>query len=161
VQRASFETPVAELAKTESTLAGDDHVAKIVLNRRLTGGYNADRRLGDEGVIVVIEPRNDRDRLLKREGDISIVIIDPALSGEAARIARWDFTAAEIAPWCAKSPRGEGIQLNLRWPASPPEHERLVIFVRYTTAEGDRYEASQSILIDLARSPTVEEGAID
>jgi hypothetical protein len=51
--------------------------------------------------------------------------------------------------------------LNLRWPDSPPEHERLVVFVRYTTAAGDQFEASQSILIDLAGSDTVEDGAIE
>jgi hypothetical protein len=164
VRRASFESPIGATADDErdfGDVGDDEQIAKIVLNRRLTGGYNADRRLGDEGVIVVIEPRDNRDRLVKRPGDVSVAIIDPALSGEAARIARWDFTADEIAPLFPKTPRGEGIQLNLRWPASPPEHERLVVFVRYTTAEGDRYEASQSILIDLDRNPTVEEDAID
>ena len=89
------------------------------------------------------------------------VVIDPALSGNAARIARWDFTADQIAPLFAGTPRGEGIHLNLRWPASPPEHERLVVFVRYTTAEGDQFEASQSVLIDLARDSQVDVEAID
>jgi hypothetical protein len=165
VRRASFESPVGAPGDNDNRVSGadgdDDRIAKIVLNRRLTGGYNADRRLGDEGVMVVIEPRNHRDRLVKRAGDVSLVVIDPALSGEAARIARWDFTAEEIAPMFAKTPRGDGIQLYLRWPARPPEHERLVVFVRYTTAEGDRYEASQAILIDLARDSPIDAEAID
>jgi hypothetical protein len=110
---------------------------------------------------VVIEPRDRLDRLVSRAGDVSIVIIDPAKSGEAARVARWDFTADEIAPMFAKTPRGEGIQLNLRWPASPPERERLVVFVRFTTAQGDRYEASQSILIDLAGDAPTDADAIE
>jgi hypothetical protein len=165
VRRASFESPLETLSDSESGDSGgndrDGSVAKIVLNRRLTGGYNADRLLGDEGVIVVIEPRDQRDRLVKRPGDVSVVIIDPALSGDAARIARWDFTADQIASFFAKTPRGEGIQLNLRWPASPPEHERLVVFVRYGTAEGNRYEASQSLLVDLASDSPVDQDGID
>jgi hypothetical protein len=165
VRRASFESPLGASSDEEGPAvnhdADDDQVAKLVLNRRLTGGFNADRRLGDEGVIVVIEPRDHRDRLVERPGEVSVAIIDPALSSEAARIGRWDFTADEIARLFAKTPRGEGIQLNLRWPAGPPEHERLVVFVRYTTAEGDRFEASQSILIDLARDSQVDVEAID
>jgi hypothetical protein len=164
VRRASFESPIGTSAgddRVSGEDGDDEQVAKIVLNRRLTGGYNADRRLGDEGVIVVIEPRDSRDRLVKRPGEVSVAIIDPALSGEAARIARWDFTADEIAPLFAKTPRGEGIQLNLRWPARPPEHERLVVFVRYTTSQGDRYEANQSILVDLARDPPADAETID
>jgi hypothetical protein len=84
VRRASFESPVGSSNEEERVGAshdgGDDQVAKIVLNRRLTGGYNADRRLGDEGVIVVVEPRDHRDRLVKRPGEVSVAIIDPALS---------------------------------------------------------------------------------
>jgi hypothetical protein len=165
VRRASFESPVDAASARDSALAVDDHsaaqVAKIVLNRRLTGGYNADHRLGDEGVIVVIEPRDQRDRIVKRASEVSVVLVDPALSGDESRVARWDFKADEIARLFAKTPRGEGIQLNLRWPAHPPEHERLVVFVRYTGAEGDQFEASQSILIDLAHESQVDADAID
>jgi hypothetical protein len=171
VRRATFETPIGEIGETTETVekdgpppqgaASESRIAKIVLNRRLTGGYNADRRLGDEGVIVVIEPRDERDRLVNRAGAVSVVIIDPALSGDAARVARWDFTEDQIAPRFAKTARGEGIQLHLRWPTARPEHERLVVFVRYTTADGNCYEASQSILIDLAGDPTADADAID
>jgi hypothetical protein len=165
VRRAAFESPIGAPADNDNGVSGeeggDDQVAKIVLNRRFTGGYNADRRLGDEGVIVVIEPRDHRDRLVRRAGDVAVVVIDPALSGEAARIARWDFTGDKISLLFAKTPRGEGIQLNLRWPARPPEHERLVVFVRYTTDEGDRFEASQSILVDLARDAPADSDGID
>ena len=160
VRRASFESLVDAASARDSARPVDDHsaaqVAKIVLNRRLTGGYNADHRLGDEGVIVVIEPRDQRDRIVKRAGEVSVVLIDPALSGDESRVARWDFKANDIARLIAKTPRAEGIQLNLRWPARPPEHERLVVFVRYTGAEGEQFEASQSILIDLAHESQVD-----
>jgi hypothetical protein len=128
----------------------DDRVAKIVLNRRLTGGYDADRRLGDDGIIVVIEPRNEDDRLISQPGDVSVVVVDPALSTKEARVARWGFTAEESSRHFRKTTRGEGIHLELPWPARVPLHERLMLFVRFTTLDSQVHEANQPLLIDLA-----------
>src|SRR5688572_29958454 len=87
VRRASHEEAV-----DESNAGG---VAKIVLNRRLTGGYNDDGRLGDEGIVVVIEPRDKDDQTVTLSGEIAVAVVDPALSGEEARVARWDISAEE------------------------------------------------------------------
>lgn len=139
----------------------DNRVAKIVLNRRLTGGYNADRRLGDEGIVAVVEPRNGDDRIVSEAGEVSVVVVDPALATEEARVGRWDFTADEISGLFRKTPRGEGIHLDLRWPASRPEHERLMLFVRFTTGDGEIHEASQPILVDLAADSPDHGAAIE
>jgi hypothetical protein len=154
VRAASLEVPIdaAETVEEDrSAESGDDRVTKIVLNRRLTGGYNSDHRLGDEGVIVVIEPRNHDDRLVPLAGDVAIVAIDPALKSDEGRVARWDLSAAEIQKQLHNTGEGEGISLELPWPGEPPAHERLVLFVRCTTSEGELHEASQPILIDLAK----------
>jgi hypothetical protein len=158
VRRASFEQPADEptseaqyepknASGPEST---DDVVAKIVLNRRLTRGYNADRRLGDEGIVVVIEPRNKVDRIVSAPGKVAVVVVDPALSTAEGRVARWDFNAEEIRERLGEGPSGDGIQLELAWPGRLPEHDRLMLFVRFTTADGEVHEASQPILVDLA-----------
>jgi hypothetical protein len=166
VRPASYEQPTdepgdrrmeahRETSKVKPRSEPNDHqIAKIVLNRRLTAGYNADRRLGDEGIVVVIEPRNEDDRIVSRPGDVSVVVVDPALSTEDARVARWDFTADEISQHFRKTTRGEGIHLELPWPARRPEHERLMLFVRFITADGEIHEASQPILLDLASDST-------
>lgn len=158
VHRASFEQPAGqpqddlehESIGTRRYEPKHEHVAKIVLNRRLTGGYNADRRLGDDGVIVVIEARNDEDRIVSRPGEVSVVVVDPAASTDDGRVARWDFSADEIQQRFRKTPRGAGIHLELLWPARLPESERLMVFARFTTADGEIHEASQPILVDLA-----------
>ena len=157
VRRASFEQPAddpqPEVHKSENGSAQESSnglVAKIVLNRRLTGGYNADRRLGDEGVVVVIEPRNEDDRIVRAPGDVSVVVVDPALATPEGRVARWDFTADEISQRLHQSPQDQGIRLELSWPGRLPQHDRLVLFARFTTADGEVHEASQPILVDLA-----------
>ncbi len=153
VRSASFEEPIDEPAGApdgDPHDAADGRVAKIVINRRLTGGYNADHRLGDEGITVVIEPRNSDDRIVDRPGDLAIVVVDPALSTEEGRVARWDFRAAEIQKLLGKSAESDGIHLEVPWPERIPSHERLMVFARFTTADGEIHEASQPILVDLA-----------
>jgi hypothetical protein len=130
----------------------DERVAKVVLNRRLTGGFNADRRLGDEGVMVVLEPRNEADELVRRAGRIAVAVIDPQLSGEESHVARWEFESHEAMQSFRKTALGEGYHLDLRWPNRPPAHERLMLVAQFTSPEGKKFEVSQAIVVDLAAS---------
>ncbi len=56
-------------------------VAEITLNQSLTAGYSTAGSPGQEGVIVVVEPRDARGRLLDAPADLQVVVLDPALSG--------------------------------------------------------------------------------
>lgn len=129
-------------------------VTQLVLNQELTGGYNSDGRPGDEGIMVVIEPRDAGGRRVEAPAAVSAVVLDPALESEAARVARWDFSAAETAETLFNSDLGRGIGLQLDWPAGPPDHEQLHLFVRYTTSEGRHVEADQPIRIELPEERT-------
>jgi hypothetical protein len=146
IKPASHQVVLPEIADTP---ARESRIAAIALNQRLTGGFDADKRFGDEGITVVVEPRDHSGRIVRQSGRISVALIDPALPGEAGRVARWDFSAQEVEQRVRDGVPTEGIHLELRWPARPPEHEELMVFARLTTADGQRHEASQSILVDL------------
>jgi hypothetical protein len=151
-------SPGPALAKQGSWPTTDDatpcraessEVAAITLDERLTGGYDADRRVGHEGIITVIEPRDADGRLVPAAAPVAVVVLDPALPGEAARVARWDLTAEEVAEQYRKTPLSEGIHLELVWPRSQPIHRRLHLFVRYVTDDGRNLEADRDIEIDV------------
>ncbi len=132
----------------------DYFVKQITLHKLLTGGYNTDGRLGDEGLLVVVEPRNAAGQVLNVAGDLSLVLLDPALSGDAARVARWDFTADELAEQFRSNVFGAGVRLELPWPGSPPTHGQLQLFARWTTPEGDQHEAERAIRVELPPQPS-------
>ena len=67
---------------------------------------------------------------------MSVVVLDPAFEGEAARVARWDFTAAETAAMFRRTGTESAIHLTMAWPGDPPAHGKLHLFVRYVTADG-------------------------
>lgn len=129
----------------------DPYVTHVVLNEKLTGGFDFDStQPGDEGLMVVIEPRNAAGKYVPLAGAVTLLLVDPAASGDAAELARWDYEASEAAAYLKKSLFGKGIHLELRWPLDPPTKERLRVVARYTTADGRNLEARRDVRIQLS-----------
>jgi hypothetical protein len=124
--------------------------ASIVLNRGMTGGVSNAPGIGDQGILVVVEPRDRDGRNIDAPGEMSVVVVDPTLQGNAARVARWDFTPEETAAAFRRTGETQAIHLVGTWPNDPPVHNRLHLFVRYTTADGRKLQADQAIEVALA-----------
>ncbi len=133
-------------------------VAQITLNPSLTGGINNGGRDGDEGLLIVVEPRDFRGNIVDLPGDISIALLDPALVGEQSRLARWDFTAAETAGMIRTGTQ-RGVHLQVPWKSAVPTHDRLKLYVRYTTGDGRKLQTDRLIGVAL-HSPLSVENAI-
>ena len=125
----------------------DTKVTHLFLNPLLTGGADFDRQPGDEGLTVVIEPRNAGDEYVPQAGAVSIVVLDPSRQDESARIARWDFTLTATQEKLQTASAARGIKLEMPWPASPPTANQLKLFVRYETADGRRLQTERDIYI--------------
>lgn len=138
---------------TPFTPAGDSrHVAAVVLNRTLTGGISGEDGAGDQGLLVVVEPRDRAGRGIDAPADVSIAVLDPAVldtDGKAMRVARWDFNAAETAAMFRSAGSSRAIHLTTTWPGDPPTHNKLHLFVRYVTADGRKLEVNQPIEVAL------------
>ena len=76
------------------------------------------------------------------------MVVDPALEGRAARIARWDFDADEVADHVRRNRDGGSLQFELPWPTQP-QHSDLRLFVRFITFDGRRLEANLPIEVQL------------
>ena len=126
-------------------------MAQITLHPALTGGIGTGGRHGDEGLLVVVEPRDFGGNIVNAPGNISVALLDPALSGEQARLARWDFAAAET-QGMIRTGSQPGIHLRLPW-TSTPAHDRLKVFVRYTTRDGRKLQAERLIAVALNGPP--------
>ena len=146
-------TPVStgRLVSNEEKPA-DEVITQIVLNKMLTGGHNIDRHSGDDGILVVFEPRNALGQLVPIAGETSIVLLDPTLDGEASRVARWDFATDEVVTHFKKLVLAKGFEFDLRWPNQPPRNPNLKLFVRYITPDGKRLIAEKALHLRLAGS---------
>jgi hypothetical protein len=117
------------------------------LNPLLTGGADFDGQPGDDGLCVVLEPRNAADQCLPLTGAVSVVVLDPSRQGDAARVARWDFDAAAVQQAVHRTPSTRGIKLELPWPAAPPANSQLKLFVRYETPDGRKLQTDRDIVL--------------
>jgi|GEM_PF-562788 len=128
----------------------DLNIEAVTLHRR-TGGWNVDGKPGDEGITVIVEPRNARGQLVPAAGPVSIALIDPAIPGDGGRYARLDFTAEDAqAMQRSSNVSGNGeMQIEVPWPDAPPAHAKLRIFVRLTTADGRRMQVDREVTVDL------------
>jgi len=133
----------------EDPLPDDMEVVSIHLNPRLTGGWDMDRSPGDDGIMVVIEPRNQAGQYVPMAAPVSVVLLDPAFRGEEAYVGRWDYDTAEAAKHIEKTLLGRGIHLKLPWTAGPPKNSKLVLHIRYTTAEGTVLQQRKELKINL------------
>lgn len=131
----------------------DANVVSIVLNKQLTGGYDFDdKRTGDEGVMVVIEPRNSAGCYVPVPGPVTVIVMDPAAEADAQKVARWEFDAADATKFLRKSAFGRGFHMELHWPGELPAHRALRVVARYQTADGRTLETFKDIEVDLAGS---------
>ena len=133
--------------ETQSSDTVDPYVTHVVLNRRLTSGFDGDGEPGDEGFIVVLEPRNANGQYVPLAGAVSVVAIDLELDGPESRLGHWNFTANETSQNLRTTLLAKGIHLQIPWTTTPPEHSRLRVFVRYKTVDGRQLEADEQVLI--------------
>jgi hypothetical protein len=153
LSQASYTVPVGNATRskerTDEKLNPDAEVDRILLNPGLTGETNASGKPGSGVLNVVIEQRDARGSRVLAPGDVSIVVVDPALEGSAARIAKWSYDSDQIAQYVRRNHDGGSLRFELHWP-TPPEHSDLRLFVRFTTFDGRRLEANLPIEAQVA-----------
>ncbi len=135
---------------------GDPRITHIELNPTLTGGIDFDGKSGDDGIVIVLEPRNADNEFVPLAGPITVVLLDYAKRNEGATalIARWDVDAPTVYKSIVNDEYGRGIQLRLPWPDRPPENSKLRLDVRYTTADGRQLDDRADLLVTLPGQST-------
>jgi hypothetical protein len=154
--------PVSREDAVPMTPSSDNRrVVSIALNRTMTGGIGAEDRSGDSGLLVVVEPRDREGRSVDAPAAMCVVVLDPAAQGEAVRVARWDFSAAETTAMFRRSGSTAAIHLTMTWPHGPPKHNNLRLFVRYMTADGRKLQAEQAIEVALPGDRTAQRSPVE
>ncbi|MGD9646267.1 MAG: hypothetical protein AB7U73_11190 [Pirellulales bacterium] len=127
---------------------GDPTVTSVTLNESATQGLDADGQPGHEAITVVVEPRNTAGEIVPVPAEISIVVLDPALQGQAARVARWDFSPDEAQDHVRADATTTGLHFDLAWPDRVPSNRSLMLFVRYTLPNREQFVIDQAIEIE-------------
>lgn len=134
-------------ASEPSTAELDERIDYVYINPRLTGGEDFDQQAGDDGLAVMIEPRNKDGIFVPKPAPVTIVLLDPSKEGDAARYARWEFDQEVAEEVLRTDSLDRGLLFRVPWSGKPPDTDRLHLFVRYHTADGRKLEADRLITI--------------
>jgi hypothetical protein len=105
---------------------------------------------GGEGLYLVVNVLDEQQRPLDLESfeidaPLTIVATDPDKEFESSRIARWEFSSAEVAKMIRQEPVS-GLVIPVRWQEKRPSGESVMVHVRLKgDAEEMRCEAKLSI----------------
>ncbi len=139
-----------KLITTAATLATNDRqVVRIALDPARTSGADFDGKRGDDGVTVLIQCKNDAGQVVLDPGAISVALLDPNRPADQARVARWDLNAQQVTKLAEDPAANGGWKLHFAWPDRPPTATLLRLYVRYTTTDGQHFDAEQEIHIEL------------
>lgn len=129
----------------------DPRITHIHIDPLHTGGSDFDQQPGDDGILVVLEPRNRNDAFVPLAGPLMVVVLDYVKrdAGAEARIAKWELTAQQVDRSLHNNSSQRGIYLRLPWGEERPESGKLMVAVRYTTADGRKLEATRDIFVTL------------
>ncbi len=134
-------------ARNRSQESGSE-VGRISINRLLTGGYDADGKPGDDGLLLVIEQYNPRGELVHVRGELHIALRDPSKFGKSAELARWQFAPHELPRHFQRDALGDTLHFKLPWPGPAPTKQRLSLEARFTTLTGEEFEAQGIVMLD-------------
>lgn len=130
---------------------GDPRITHIHIDSLRTGGTDFDDEPGDDGISLVIEPRNEDNEFVPLAGPLSIVVLDYGRrrDGDDSRLGRWELDAQQVERSMTNNDLERGVHLRLAWSDRKPKDSKLMVAVRYTTADGRTLEAQRDIFVTL------------
>lgn len=134
-----------------TTSRGGLHARDITLGVG-TGGYDADGKPGDEGLQVILVPKDDDGSALKIPGRLVIAAYGVARDGTKSPIGLWEIPPEKLRVYWQTGLLSTGYKLALQWHQAPAT-EKVRVVVQLTTLDGKTYETDKDITVRLMTAP--------
>lgn len=146
-------TDTAENAAEDSL----SQAISLTIDRSLTRGEDLDGQPGDEGVLIVLQPRDAAGKYLPQTGSVVIEVVDsPTATKEdsAAQVAEWKFSQDEVRRATRNSSLGRGAYLSVDWDEHLPTHEKLLLIAKWKSPSGEVLTAEHVVRVNLQKGST-------
>ncbi len=121
--------------KKNTEVVQDHRVRQIDFHPGLCRGLNNDGKPGEEGIALVLVPRNIKQEFIPTSGKVTIVMEETSDSG-TRRLGRWEYRPEEAAELLEPVGSSQGIHLQLLWQEAVPETHVVDVYVRFTDEQG-------------------------
>jgi hypothetical protein len=125
----------------------DTRVVELAFHPSLSRAVNLDDRSDDDGLYLVLQPKNERGQMVPVAADLTIIAVDPAREGQAGQVGRWDYSAAEVQSKLRPIGQEQGIHFQLPWNGPDPSADRVIVFGLYKFPDGRQVMGEKEIFI--------------
>jgi hypothetical protein len=116
--------------------AGQGPATRLVVNRSAAAAIDTDGNGTSEGITLLIEPRDTRERLAALPGDLTVTAFDTTAATGGPPLARWSIPAAEAATRFRPTGRRRGLFLELPWQGAEPAGDHIRLEVQAASPAG-------------------------
>lgn len=113
----------------------DQRMVEIAFHETLCRGHNFDDSPGDDGLYLVLVPKNESGEPLQQTGKLTVVI-EEMLNETSKRIAAWNVTPDELQESLEPIGASQGFHLSLPFQDVAPESNRVQVFLKYELEDG-------------------------
>lgn len=125
----------------------DERVVELSFHPSMSRAVNLDQRSDDDGVYLVLQPKNAEGQIVAVAAQLTISILDPSRDPHEARIGRWDYTEEEVRAKLQPIGSEAGVHLTLPWNGPDPTADRVWVMVRYTFPDGRQVVGEKTIFV--------------
>ncbi|MBM3965532.1 MAG: hypothetical protein FJ308_10795 [Planctomycetes bacterium] len=125
VQKASANIPLASPKSAQ-----DSRVREIDFHPTLCRGLNVDGKPGDEGLYLVLVPRNASQQFVPTAGTLTIVAEETGRDGESVRVGRWEMSSEQLQDLLEPIGAAQGFHVKLHWQGKVPATSAIDVYVR-------------------------------
>jgi hypothetical protein len=125
----------------------DTRVVELAFHPTLSRAIDMDDRPDDDGLYLVLQPKNERGQMVPIVASLIIFALDPAREGDAAKIGRWEYSAADIEAKLQPIGSEQGIHLRLPWNGPDPSADRVIVFALFKFDNGRQVMGEKEIFI--------------
>ena len=134
VTNASATMPIERTSK--GAALRDRRVREIDWHPVLCRAQNTDDQPGDDGLYLVLMPRNSAGQFVPELGELTLVAEETLSDGTVERIGRWAFTAEELKDHMETIGSAPGLHIPVRWTERKPTTSEVVVYAKYALADG-------------------------
>lgn len=132
-------------------------IKEVVLGRQ-TSGFDEDNTPGDEGLQVVVEPRDADGHSLKAPGSLEVSVLEIQPQGIKTPLSTWEVPPDQLRRMWKSGLLSTGYYVHLTW-KNWPSVNKLRVVARFILADGRVFEADKDVTIRPTKTRKSDLGA--
>ena len=114
----------------------DSRVREIDWHPTMCRAQNSDGKPGDDGLYLVLIPRNTAGQFVPSLGALTLVVEETLADGSVARIGRYEFSDAELKDYLEPVGSAPGLHIPIRWTEQRPTGTSVEVYAKLTMPDG-------------------------